>query len=75
MYGTASSKRSLPVRAPSSATVTAAKAFASSPAPRSPPELTRDAITRLWFMNCKACGSARSVAAIKAGFHATAKGD
>ena len=38
-------------------------------------ELTRDPITRLWFMNCKACGSARSVAAIKAGFHATAKGE
>jgi translation initiation factor 2 subunit 2 len=38
-------------------------------------ELTRDNISRLYFMNCKACGSARSVAAIKAGFHATAKGE
>ena len=38
-------------------------------------ELARDPVTRLWFMNCKACGSSRSVAAIKAGFHATAKGE
>jgi translation initiation factor 2 subunit 2 len=38
-------------------------------------DLTRDNISRLYFMNCKACGSARSVAAIKAGFHATAKGE
>ena len=36
-------------------------------------ELSRDPNTRLWYMNCKACRSARSVAAIKAGFHATAK--
>jgi hypothetical protein len=26
-------------------------------------------------MNCKACGSTRSVAPIKAGFHATTKGE
>ncbi len=38
-------------------------------------DLTRDAETRLWFMNCKSCRCARSVAAIKAGFHATAKGE
>lgn len=38
-------------------------------------ELTRDPISRLYFMNCKACGSTRSVAPIKAGFHATARGE
>lgn len=37
--------------------------------------LTRDPISRLYFMSCKACGSQRSVQPIKAGFHATAKGE
>jgi translation initiation factor 2 subunit 2 len=37
--------------------------------------LTRDSESRLYFMNCKACGSSRSVQAIKAGFHATARGE
>jgi translation initiation factor 2 subunit 2 len=31
--------------------------------------------SRLYFMGCKACGSTRSVAPIKAGFHATARGE
>lgn len=38
-------------------------------------ELTRDPISRLYFTTCKACGSQRSVAAIKAGYHATGKGE
>lgn len=38
-------------------------------------ELTRDPVTRLFFLSCKACGSQRSVTAIKAGFHATSKGE
>ena len=38
-------------------------------------ELTRDPISRLYFSLCKACGSQRSVAPIKAGFHATSKGE
>ena len=38
-------------------------------------ELRKDADSRLYFMDCKACGSSRSVAPIKAGFHATSKGD
>ncbi len=38
-------------------------------------ELKRDPISRLYFMNCKACRCARSVGAIKAGYHATGKGE
>jgi translation initiation factor 2 subunit 2 len=38
-------------------------------------ELTKDPISRLSFLNCQSCGSQRSVAAIKAGYHATVKGE
>ena len=38
-------------------------------------DLRRDNVSRLFFMDCKACGSSRSVAPIKAGFHATSKGE
>jgi len=38
-------------------------------------DLTRDAVSRLYFLSCKACGSQRSVLPIKAGFHATARGE
>jgi len=38
-------------------------------------ELTKDSSTRLQFVNCKDCGSNRSVAAIKAGYHATSRAD
>ena len=38
-------------------------------------ELHRDAESRLFVLNCKSCGSQRSVAPIKAGFHATARGE
>lgn len=38
-------------------------------------ELARDQMSRLYFMTCKACGSSRSVAPIKAGYHATGKGE
>jgi translation initiation factor 2 subunit 2 len=37
--------------------------------------LNRDDVSRLWFMNCKACGSRRSVPPIKAGFHAVNRRD
>jgi translation initiation factor 2 subunit 2 len=37
--------------------------------------LTRDAVTRLYFLQCEACGSRRSVAPIKSGFHATMRAD
>lgn len=37
--------------------------------------LTRDSVTRLYFLNCSACGSKRSVAPIKTGFHATSRSD
>jgi len=33
--------------------------------------LTRDSVTRLYFLQCESCGSRRSVAPIKSGFHAT----
>jgi translation initiation factor 2 subunit 2 len=38
-------------------------------------ELTRDALTRLHFMTCKACGSSRSVAPIRSGYHAVGRGE
>ena len=37
--------------------------------------LTRDPVSRLHVTTCTACGSMRSVAAIKAGYHATGKGE
>jgi len=37
--------------------------------------LTRDAVTRLYFLQCESCGSRRSVAPIKSGFHAVQKSD
>jgi len=38
-------------------------------------ELTKDSSTRLQFVNCKDCGSNRSVAAIRSGYHATSRAD
>lgn len=38
-------------------------------------ELTREPTTRLYFMNCKTCGSNRSVQAIRTGFQAVARGE
>lgn len=38
-------------------------------------ELTRDQETRIYFVNCKACGASRSVAAIRQGYHAVARGE
>jgi translation initiation factor 2 subunit 2 len=38
-------------------------------------ELTKDSSTRLQFVNCKDCGSNRSVAAIRTGYHATSRAD
>lgn len=37
--------------------------------------LTRDAVTRIYFVNCSTCGASRSVAAIKAGYHAVGRGE
>jgi len=37
--------------------------------------LTRDSVTRLYFIQCESCGSRRSVAPIKTGFHATMRTD
>lgn len=38
-------------------------------------ELTRDALTRLYFMSCHVCGSRRSVANIQSFYHAVGRGD
>mmetsp|Transcript_4233 Transcript_4233/g.6613 ORF Transcript_4233/g.6613 Transcript_4233/m.6613 type:complete len:236 (+) Transcript_4233:30-737(+) len=37
--------------------------------------LTRDSVTRLFFLQCDKCNSRRSVAAIKSGYHATSRSD
>ena len=37
--------------------------------------LRKDNVSRLFFMDCKLCSSSRSVAPIKAGYHATGKGE
>ncbi len=37
--------------------------------------LTRDSVTRLYFIQCESCGSRRSVAPIKSGFHAHTRAD
>ena len=37
--------------------------------------LERDHINKLYFVICKSCGSKRSVAAIKTGYHAVKKGE
>lgn len=38
-------------------------------------KLEKDASTRLYMLECKACGASKSVAAIKAGFHAVKRGE
>lgn len=37
--------------------------------------LTRDSVTRLYFIQCESCGSRRSVAPIKTGYHAQTKAE
>mmetsp|Transcript_1077 Transcript_1077/g.1339 ORF Transcript_1077/g.1339 Transcript_1077/m.1339 type:complete len:266 (+) Transcript_1077:63-860(+) len=37
--------------------------------------LTKDSVSRLYFIHCQDCGSSRSVAPIRAGFHATSRAD
>ena len=37
--------------------------------------LEKDPSTRLYMLECKACGASKSVAAIKAGFHAVKRGE
>ena len=36
-------------------------------------EITRDSVSRMYFMHCKDCGANRSVAPISKGYHATGK--
>ncbi len=38
-------------------------------------KLEKDPSTRLYMLECKACGASKSVAAIKAGFHAVKRGE
>ncbi len=38
-------------------------------------ELTKDTVSRLFFCRCKDCGSSRSVAPIRSGYHATTRTD
>merc|ERR1712087_247402 len=38
-------------------------------------ELVKDSASRLHFCNCRDCGSSRSVAPIRTGFHATSRAD
>jgi translation initiation factor 2 subunit 2 len=38
-------------------------------------ELKKDSSTRLYFCQCKDCGSSRSVAQIRSGYHATSRAD
>lgn len=38
-------------------------------------ELTKDSSTRLQFCTCRDCGSSRSVAVIRSGYHATSRAD
>ena len=38
-------------------------------------ELTKDSGSRLYFCTCKDCGSSRSVAPIRSGYHATSRAD
>ncbi|CAN0417297.1 unnamed protein product, partial [Laminaria digitata] len=37
--------------------------------------LTRDPVSRLFFVHCQDCGSSRSVAPIRSGFHAQTRAD
>uniref|UniRef100_A0A6U0TVU4 Translation initiation factor IF2/IF5 domain-containing protein n=1 Tax=Pinguiococcus pyrenoidosus TaxID=172671 RepID=A0A6U0TVU4_9STRA len=37
--------------------------------------LSRDPVSRLYFIHCRACGSSRSVAPIRSGYHAKTKAD
>lgn len=37
--------------------------------------IAKDTVSRLYFMHCTECGASRSVAAIKAGFHAETRAD
>jgi len=38
-------------------------------------ELTKDSVSRLHFSKCRDCGSSRSVAPIRSGYHATSRAD
>jgi translation initiation factor 2 subunit 2 len=37
--------------------------------------LTRDTVSRLYFCHCQDCGSSRSVAPIRSGYHAATRAD
>lgn len=38
-------------------------------------DLVKDQNTRLYFLNCRNCGSKRSVATVRSGYHATSRAD
>lgn len=38
-------------------------------------QLTKDTVSRLFFCHCKGCGSSRSVAPIRSGYHAATRAD
>ena len=38
-------------------------------------DLQRDGASRLYFLHCRDCGSSRSVAPIRSGYHATSRAD
>lgn len=38
-------------------------------------KLVRDNVSRMYFMHCSSCGATKTVTAIKAGYHATGKGE
>jgi len=38
-------------------------------------DLTKDSVSRLFFCHCRGCGSSRSVAPIRSGYHAATRAD
>mmetsp|Transcript_16007 Transcript_16007/g.18084 ORF Transcript_16007/g.18084 Transcript_16007/m.18084 type:complete len:226 (-) Transcript_16007:1433-2110(-) len=38
-------------------------------------KLVRDNVSRMYFMNCSTCGAIRAVTSIRAGYHATGRGE
>mmetsp|Transcript_11224 Transcript_11224/g.12869 ORF Transcript_11224/g.12869 Transcript_11224/m.12869 type:complete len:221 (-) Transcript_11224:233-895(-) len=38
-------------------------------------KLVRDNVSRMYFMNCSTCGAVRAVTSIRAGYHATGRGE
>ena len=38
-------------------------------------KLVRDPVSRMYFMHCDSCGASRAVTAVRAGYHATGRGE